>query len=273
MTARVFDYTGASPRRTSTLLRAACFLLVAASVVAAFACDDDDPAVVEIVQRDGDCQPGAIAAAPGARLKLEVQNESSRDGYVVVAREGARLDEDLSLAPGDEASTTLRLDDGVASATIVCAAPGGPSTIIEISTGSASATGPAAVTPIATNPASPTANDTPPSGPEAPAIIGVTLGDFTITPAQSSVAAGRVRFVATNTSGANVHELAVLQVDPQGALVRRDAAAAIPPGEAGSVTLDLTPGAYQLACQIKPGESGSTVDHYLQGMHVDFTVE
>jgi uncharacterized cupredoxin-like copper-binding protein len=41
----------------------------------------------------------------------------------------------------------------------------------------------------------------------------------------------------------------------------------------GTVTLDLAAGAYELACLIAPGEAGSTVDHYQQGMHSDFTVE
>ena len=41
----------------------------------------------------------------------------------------------------------------------------------------------------------------------------------------------------------------------------------------GTVTLDLAPGAYELACLIAPGEAGSTVDHYQQGMHSDFTVQ
>jgi uncharacterized cupredoxin-like copper-binding protein len=47
----------------------------------------------------------------------------------------------------------------------------------------------------------------------------------------------------------------------------------IDPEKGGSVVLDLEPGAYQLACLITIGEEGSTVDHYKQGMHTEFTVQ
>jgi uncharacterized cupredoxin-like copper-binding protein len=47
----------------------------------------------------------------------------------------------------------------------------------------------------------------------------------------------------------------------------------IDPGSGGSVTINLAAGKYQLACLIVPGEAGSTVDHYQQGMHTDFTVK
>jgi hypothetical protein len=46
----------------------------------------------------------------------------------------------------------------------------------------------------------------------------------------------------------------------------------IEPQTGGSMVLDLPPGTYQLACLIAIGESGSTVDHYQQGMHTVFTV-
>jgi uncharacterized cupredoxin-like copper-binding protein len=47
----------------------------------------------------------------------------------------------------------------------------------------------------------------------------------------------------------------------------------IDPGAGGSIVIDLPAGDYQLACVLVPGEAGSTVDHYQQGMWTEFTVE
>ncbi len=70
-----------------------------------------------------------------------------------------------------------------------------------------------------------------------------------------------------------VHELAVLKVKENGSFDVIGEIDDISAGDEGSITLELTPGAYQLACLIIPGEAGSTVDHYAKGMHADFLVE
>jgi uncharacterized cupredoxin-like copper-binding protein len=47
----------------------------------------------------------------------------------------------------------------------------------------------------------------------------------------------------------------------------------LPPGASGSLTVELTPGDYELACLIARGEFDSPVDHYQEGMRIPFTVE
>jgi general secretion pathway protein F len=80
------------------------------------------------------------------------------------------------------------------------------------------------------------------------------------------------RYIATNISKSQVHELAVLKIQPDGSFENVGEIEDIAPEQGGSMQLDLEPGAYQLACVIVPGEAGSTVDHYQEGMHTDFTV-
>jgi uncharacterized cupredoxin-like copper-binding protein len=70
-----------------------------------------------------------------------------------------------------------------------------------------------------------------------------------------------------------VHELAVLRVKDDGSFENMGEVEDLEPDANGSVVIELTPGDYQLACLIVPGEAGSTVDHYQQGMHTAFTVE
>ncbi len=85
--------------------------------------------------------------------------------------------------------------------------------------------------------------------------------------------AGPIRFIATNTAPQQVHEFAVLRMGSDGSLDKVDEIEGIDPEQAQTLTLDLTPGAYQLACLIAPGEHGSTVDHYQQRMHTSFEVQ
>ena len=116
--------------------------------------------------------------------------------------------------------------------------------------------------------------------------VSVTLGapsEFALTPARRKVKTGRVTFKIDN-SGLLEHELLVIETeldsaelptDADGAAIEDDAAApqaggganvraTVPAGDAGSLTVELEPGSYALACNI-PG-------HYASGMHVNFTV-
>ena len=101
----------------------------------------------------------------------------------------------------------------------------------------------------------------------------MTLVDCGVTADKPSVKAGKIRFIATNTSAGQVHELAVLRTKPDGSFDNAGEIEGIDPERGGSILLDLTPGAYQLACLITIGEAGSTVDHYQQGMHTAFTAQ
>jgi uncharacterized cupredoxin-like copper-binding protein len=102
--------------------------------------------------------------------------------------------------------------------------------------------------------------------------VDVALQEWSVTPSVSSVEAGDVHFVVSN-KGTMVHELAVIQVDPDGN--KREVAEIedVAVGSTLDFTTKLAPGHYQLACLLVPGESGATVDHYMQGMHTEFTVE
>jgi iron uptake system component EfeO len=102
--------------------------------------------------------------------------------------------------------------------------------------------------------------------------VTVDLVDYQVKPSTASVSRGPTRFTATNQSNDMTHELAVLRVKSDGSLENEGEIEDLSPGASGSITLDLPAGRYQLACLIAPGEFGSTVDHYKQGMHVDFSV-
>ncbi len=107
---------------------------------------------------------------------------------------------------------------------------------------------------------------------------GVTLKDapgapmgFTLT--QHVIPRGKVKFIATNTSRIQEHEMLVIPIDdvtkplPYDTDTERfdeDAAGSLgeisetPPGETGTLTVDLEPGIYMLACNIP--------NHYAMGM-------
>lgn len=70
-----------------------------------------------------------------------------------------------------------------------------------------------------------------------------------------------------------VHELAVLRVEEDGSLENMGEIEDIAAGQGGTVTIELEPGDYQLACLLVPGEADSTTDHYQEGMYTEFTVE
>ena len=108
---------------------------------------------------------------------------------------------------------------------------------------------------------------------KAPAsTVDVRLASFTVTASVSSIAAGSIKFAATNTSTTEVHELAVLRVRTDGSLENTGEVEDIGPGKSGAVVLALPAGKYELACLIAKGEAGSAVDHYQAGMHIPFEV-
>jgi plastocyanin/uncharacterized cupredoxin-like copper-binding protein len=222
---------------------------------------------VEITQSDGGCSPAVVGVTPGEKLNLVVKNASGSDAYEMEGVDGAKLEE-VVVHQGKTLSVGYDVPSGTGVHKIKCYVPAGPSTIIELVAGG-SATPPAA---SARETASPSANATAPSGETADTSVAVTLVDYGVTADKPSVEAGRIRFIATNTSASQMHELAVLRTKPDGSFDNLGEIENMDPEKGGSIVLDLTPGAYQLACLITIGEAGSTVDHYQQGMHVAFTV-
>ncbi len=217
---------------------------------------------VRITQTDNGCTPTSISVTPGEKLKLVVKNDSSKD-YEVEGIEGTSLEE-LVIPKGLTRTPGYTVPSGEGVHKIKCYVPGGVSTIIELTAGSAT-------TPQSQAPGAPTEHGA--SLAPADATVKVTLADYTVTPDATSLKAGAIRFDVTNVSTDVVHELYVLRVKEGGSLETLGEIEYIRPGLRDSMVLDLAPGTYRLACFIVPGEAGSTVDHYQQGMHVDVTVQ
>lgn len=225
---------------------------------------------VEITQKDDGCTPASIAVTPGEKLNLVVKNDSNSDTYEVEGIDGTKLEE-FVVHKGTTRSAGYTVPGGVGTHKMKCYVPAGPSTIIELVAGGASTTGSAGAAPSAAS-GSPATSDTAEAGGEADTSVAVTLVEYSVTADKPSVPAGKVRFIATNASKDQVHELAVLKTKDDGTFDNMGEIEDIEAQKGGAVTLDLAAGAYELACLIAPGEAGSTVDHYQQGMHSAFTV-
>jgi uncharacterized cupredoxin-like copper-binding protein len=108
---------------------------------------------------------------------------------------------------------------------------------------------------------------------KAPAdTVSVELLSYKVAADKASVEAGPVKFVARNASPTDVHELAVLRVRDDGTLQNGGEVEDLKPTTSGEIVLDLPKGKYELACLITPGEEGSKVDHYKDGMKLAFEV-
>jgi uncharacterized cupredoxin-like copper-binding protein len=237
-------------------------LCLALGALAGAACSSSGSGgrAIALNQNDDGCTPATIEATPGEKLDLQVKNNTDKD-YEVEGIEGTQLEE-VVIPGGRDRSVGYSVPSEGGSFKIKCYVPGDVSTIIEvraIGSGSASSTSPASET------ASPV--------PSADTTVSVGLKEFEVIPSVATVDAGKVRFDAINDSTTMVHELAVLRLKDDGTFENMGEVEDIDPGSGGSVTINLAAGKYQLACLIVPGEAGSTVDHYQQGMHTDFTVK
>ena len=130
--------------------------------------------------------------------------------------------------------------------------------------------------------------------------VDVTLQEWAVIPAQSSVAAGPVTFDVENTGPDHPHELVVIRTDlapdalpttDHGAVDEEgegieviDEVEEFPPDETREATFDLEPGSYVLVCNVvaEAGEHGGEGEeehmdgmevHYEMGMFAPFTVE
>ncbi len=123
-------------------------------------------------------------------------------------------------------------------------------------------------------PATPTETASP--SPSAESTVDVTLAEWAVTPSASSVNAGDVTFVASNTGGIE-HTLDIIRSDEEpdalpveGGIVPESAVdfvgkiEAFPAGETEQATFQLVAGNYILICNLPA--------HYLAGMRVRFTV-
>ncbi len=222
---------------------------------------------VTITQRDDGCTPVSVGVKPGEKLKLVVKNESSKD-YEIEGIEGTKLEE-LVVPEGRTRTPGYTVPDGAGVHKLKCYVPGGVATIIELVAGGEGG----AAAPTQTASAGGSAPATAANQKQPDTSVAVGLSSYVVTPDKTSVKAGTIRFIATNTSKDAVHELVVLKINGDASFDNLGEVEALPPEQGGTVTLDLKPGAYRLACLIARGESGSEVDHYQQGMHTGFTVE
>jgi uncharacterized cupredoxin-like copper-binding protein len=123
--------------------------------------------------------------------------------------------------------------------------------------------------------------------------VSVTLQEWAVIPAQSSVGAGSVTFDVKNDGPEHPHEFVVIRTDlAPDALPTTDEGAVdedgegidiigeieeFPAGETRSATFDLDPGSYVLVCNVageEGGEHGGGGEiHYKMGMFAAFAVE
>lgn len=213
---------------------------------------------VNITQTDDGCTPTSIEATAGEKLNLVVKNDTG-DIYEIEGIDGAKLEE-VIVPDGRTRSIGYDVPESGGTTKLKCYVPGGASTIIEVKAGE----GPTG-----------DVGEAEPTGAtralEADTTISVSLSEYKVEPDTSSAEAGNIEFVAENT-GEEIHELYVLKVREGGYDVVGEIEN-IAPSDSGAMTLELEPGEYQLACLIVPGEAGSTVDHFKEGMQTDFTVE
>ena len=238
-------------------LRTIVPLIFALALLALVACNDDggsDVRTLTVVAHDHGCTPTAFVVEPGRYVQLRLENESS-SAFTLRDNEGGF--EDIAAEPGEVGEAFYLIPKGTGAYELLCSPEGDVPTNITIT---------AVVDGM---PDEPDTSDA--SSPSTS--LAVSLANFTITPSERTLSAGSVTFIATNASSESVHELNVLELQDDGSFVKVAAIAPIPPEAGGSVTVDLQPGTYRLACQIGIGESGSIVDHYQQGMWVDISVE
>jgi uncharacterized cupredoxin-like copper-binding protein len=229
--------------------------LLTAGVLVLAACDDGgDVRTVTIDAGLEACTPATVEVPSGRNINLRVINNS---GSVVTVRDGDGRLAPMEIAPASEGETFFLIPQGSGVYTLNCAIAGVGATTIRL---------------VAGTPGSPEAANATLSPAEAYGTIAVSLADFTLTPSQDAVPAGRYNVIATNVSATSTHEVVVLQVQPDGNLVSVAQIAPIPPQQGGAMLISLGPGTYRFACQVQIGESGSTVDHYQQGMWADVFV-
>jgi uncharacterized cupredoxin-like copper-binding protein/plastocyanin len=218
---------------------------------------------INVTQTDDGCTPTTVAVTPGEKLQFVVKNDSSSDVYELEGIDGTKLEEFIVPSGKTRKSGYTVPDAATGTYNVKCYVPTGPSTIIKLVAGGGS------------TPASNGTEEAAPGGVSGPAddTVDVGLKEWTVTPDKDEVKAGKIKFVASNNSTSMTHELVVLKKKDDGSLDPVGEIEDISPGQGGEIILDLPPGSYQLACLIVPGEAGSTVDHYKQGMHTDFTVD
>jgi plastocyanin len=243
-----------------------CLVALAAAAVMLTACSNSGEGGREIliVQTDEGCTPDSVPVSTGEKLKLTGQNETGNI-YELEGTNGTQLEE-LIVPEGKSRSIGYTVPNEPGTYDVKCYQPGGVSTIVKLVAGDdLQSTDPA--DDGGDSPVTRGGNDNP-----ADTTVAVDLTEYAVEPSAVAVAAGNIQFDTTN-SGDEVHELYVLRIQEEGGFDVIGEIEDVEPGASGTIRLQLEPGDYQLACLIVPGEAGSTVDHYQEGMLTEFTVE
>lgn len=240
-------------------------LMASALASLAVACGSDDGSprrVIAITQTDEGCAPASIDLATGEKVKFEVKNDGKKDREVE-GIDGTKLEEVL-VPSGRTRSLDYTAPGTAGVGKIKCYIPGGNATVIELAISGDVKAGSGGVAATDNNlKTTKPAQDT----------VNVKLVSFEVSADKLSVSRGAAKFIATNASKTDVHELAVLRLKADGSYENTGEIEDIDPGKSGEVTLDLPAGKYVLACLIVPGEAGSKEDHFKSGMKRDFEVK
>ena len=119
--------------------------------------------------------------------------------------------------------------------------------------------------------------------------INVTVQEFSVIPETTSTKAGKITFNVENKGPTQAHEFLVFKTDlgvdelptqSDGSLDEEDPALEMideitefNPGQKKSLTVELEPGKYILACNRGEETGGQIPSHFAQGMRTAFTVE
>lgn len=101
--------------------------------------------------------------------------------------------------------------------------------------------------------------------------VAVQLKEFKVEAVPQTIKTGEIRFVAMN-QGSEEHELVVRKKE-NGGFKELGEIEPFPPGTTKEMSLALSPGIYELSCQVVEKEEGETVDHYKRGMRVEIEVK
>lgn len=98
--------------------------------------------------------------------------------------------------------------------------------------------------------------------------VRVELREWSVAPATTSAASGKISFEAVN-AGTRNHELRVMRLggaapQPVGVID------SFPAGQTKSKEFNLSPGRYELSCQLVDPDGSN---HYQLGMRIEFTVQ
>lgn len=118
------------------------------------------------------------------------------------------------------------------------------------------------------------------SGPQPEGSIKVGLVNWAMEPERSSTKAGTVTFWAVHdmahmhgaSEGGVTHDLQVMKKGADGSMELVGQVQGLTMGQARELTLDLTPGEYELSCNVVEEINGKSVGHYVKGMHTPFRV-